>query len=124
MGTFSVTLSVGDLGGNQYIPVDALVDTRASHCMFPTSMLQNLGLEPTDRGAFRLADEHMRTFDIGAARLRLEGREKIVDVIFGDEGTQPLLGAIALETFRLAVDPLGKRLIDAPGVLMQFGPEP
>jgi len=69
-----------------------------------------------------MADERQRTVEIGTARIRLEGREKFIDVVFADEDTTPLLGAIALETFRLAVDPLGKRRIDAPGVFMQFSP--
>ena len=122
MGIFTVPLHVADLPGYRYVEVQALVDTGASHCAFPASLLRDLGIEVSDRGEFRFADDRQRTFDIGTARIRLEGREKFIDVVFADEDTLPLLGAIALETFRLAVDPLGKRLIDAPGVFAQFDP--
>ncbi len=39
-------------------------------------------------------------------------------VIFGDEDSQPLLGAVTLEIFRLGVDAVSQRLIPVPGLLM------
>ena len=37
--------------------------------------------------------------------------------IFGDAGTEPLLGAITLEAFLLAADPHNKRLVPVTGYL-------
>jgi hypothetical protein len=34
--------------------------------------------------------------------------------------TSPLLGAYALEGLRLTVDPVGRRLVPVPGLLMEF----
>ena len=56
--------------------------------------------------------------DIGRTWLKLEDGEEIVPVIFGDEDSQPLLGAVTLEIFRLGVDPVSQRLIPVPGLLM------
>ena len=39
-------------------------------------------------------------------------------VIFGDEGVQPLLGAVTLEIFRLAINPVDMRLIPVDGLMM------
>ena len=59
--------------------------------------------------------------DIGYARLRFEGKEIITQVLFNDEGTPPLLGAMALEGAYLGVDPVAKRLIPVRGLMMQNG---
>ena len=56
--------------------------------------------------------------DIGRTWLKLEEGEEIVPVIFGEEDSQPLLGAVTLEIFRLGVDPVSQRLIPVPGLLM------
>ncbi len=40
-------------------------------------------------------------------------------VLFGDEGSLPLLGAYTLEGFGLAADPVGKRLIPVPGYALR-----
>lgn len=42
MGTFHITLAVGDPQGESYVPVEALVGTGATYTMLPASMLQNL----------------------------------------------------------------------------------
>lgn len=38
--------------------------------------------------------------------------------IFGDEGSQTLLGAFTLEGFSLAPDPVNERLVPVAGLLM------
>ena len=60
----------------------------------------------------------MREYEIGTAQIRIDGRSRFSVVVFGDPGTQPLLGAITLEEFNLGVDPVGRRLIPVPGLLM------
>lgn len=40
-------------------------------------------------------------------------------MVFGDEGVSPLLGAYTLEGVRLAVDPVGKRLVPTRALLMR-----
>ena len=118
MGTFTVPLQVGDLSGQRFIDVEALVDTGASDTVLPASTLAGLGIEPVARRTFRLADERTVDYQIGQARVRLHGEDFIVLVVFAPEGTTPLLGATTLETFGLGVDPIGHRLIPVPGLLM------
>ena len=50
--------------------------------------------------------------------VRLDGRDEIVPVVFGDEGAQPLLGVVTLEIFRLAVDLMDQSLTPVPALLM------
>ncbi len=117
MGTFAVQVEVGALSNTNSVTVEALVDTGATHSVFPSNMLRQLGLEPVDTKKFSLADERKVELGIGQVRLRMGGQEWIVLVIFGPDDTGPLIGATTLETFGFAVDPIGKRLIPVDGLL-------
>ena len=56
MGTFRVTVEIGDPSGANYREVSALVDTGASYSQIPDSILRELGVEPDSSRTFRLAD--------------------------------------------------------------------
>ena len=121
MGTFHITLAVGDPQGESYVPPEALVDTGATYTMLPASMLQNLGVVPHDRAEFELADGNVAEMDIGRTWVRIDGRSEIVPIIFGEEGTTALLGAVTLEIFRLGVDLVRQELIPVRGLVMASG---
>ena len=122
MGQFTVTFEIGDIFGRSYETVEALVDTGASNSVFPASILQRLGVDISDHSMFRMADGRVVAFDMGTVRVRLDGREKFSEVVFGDEDMRPLLGAITLEEFHLGVDPLAKRLVRTEGMLATLLP--
>ena len=82
MGTFTVPLQVGDLLGQRFINVEALVDTGASDSVFPANTLAGLGIEPVARRTFRLADERTVDYQVGQARIRLAGEDLVVLVVF------------------------------------------
>ncbi len=119
MGTFSVEIEIGGQDRESWASVAALVDTGASITSAPASVLRELGVEPAAKQQFQFAQGETRTMDIGYARVRFEGREIITQVLFNDEGTHPLLGAMALEGAYLGVDPVGKRLVPVPGLMMR-----
>ena len=118
MGTFSVEMEIGGQDNRNRTKVSASVDTGASIASAPGSVLRELGVEPATRQLFQFAQDETRLMDIGYARVRFEGREIITQVLFNDEGTQPLLGAMALEGAYMGVDPVGKRLVPVPGLMM------
>ena len=118
MSTFAVAVEVGHLEEDRFESIEALIDTGASHSTFPAPFLDGLGIELTERWPFRLADERIREYDVGIARIRLDGRLGYTRVVFADPGSQALLGAVTLEEFSLGVDPVGRRLIPVPGLLM------
>ena len=99
------------------IDIDALVDTGGTHTLLPRSVIEALGVEVVDRVPFRLADESTVTYDVGEARVGLDGRQLTTLVDFGPEGKTPLLGTTTLELFNLGVDPVGRRLLPVPGPL-------
>ena len=66
-----------------------------------------------------LADERVVEYEVGEARLRLDGRERTTLIVFGPDDAAPLLGATSLELFNLGVDPVGQSLVPVPGLLKE-----
>ncbi len=118
MGVFSITMEVGDPQGGNFEAVDALVDTGASYSMLPASLLRRLGVASHGQRPFLLADGRRVTREIGQTRIRIEDQTLMTVVVFGDEDTQCLLGAVTLEEFGLGIDPVARKLIPVPGYLM------
>lgn len=118
MGTFSVTIEIGDPTGSRWEQREALVDTGASYTSLPASTLRRLGVTPHDRVRFIMADSRAIELDVGQTWVRIDGKSVITLVVFGAEDAEPLLGAYTLEGLRLGVDPSNRRLIPIPGLLM------
>ena len=118
MGTFRVSIEVGDPLGRRYEVVEALVDTGATYLSLAGPFLHALGVMPHARDTFVLADGRRVERDIGRTWIRVEGRAELTLVVFGEPGSPPLLGAYALGGLRLAADPVGRRLTPVPGLLL------
>ena len=117
MGTFYVNIQIGDIHGQRSEDVEALVDTGATATMVPESVLRGLGITPTKREVFEYAGGERVELGMAPVIVTAEGKETPTWVIFGDEGTTPLLGAHALEGMFLGLDPNGQRLIPVQGML-------
>jgi clan AA aspartic protease len=122
MGTFFVTMEIGDPQGDRFESIEALVDTGATYTSLPTSLLQRLGIEPREKLTFIQADGTEFERDIGQTWARVDGKSVITIVIFAEEDAPPLLGAYTLEGVRLAADPVDRRLVPVPGYLVSFWP--
>jgi clan AA aspartic protease len=118
MGTFKVDIEIGDPQGEHFERVEALVDTGATYAVLPRSLLQRLNVPRGENVTFRIADGGVVEHPIGQTWIRLDGRSHITIVVFGPEDAPPILGAYALEGFRLAADPVSKRLVPVEGLLM------
>ncbi len=119
MGTFQVQMQIGDPQGQRFESIDALLDSGATYSTIPASLLRGLGVTPHGTRRFALADGSRIEMDFGRTWVRLEGTEEIVPVIFGDDDSLPLLGAVTLEIFSLGIDPVNARLIPVDGLLMR-----
>ena len=111
MGTFRITVEVGDPQGQRFEPVEMLVDTGAAFTKAPREVLEGLGVPVESTYTAELADGSRIERTRGRTMLRLEGREYPTPVTFGEAGEQSLLGAMALEDAMLAVDPHSNRLL-------------
>jgi hypothetical protein len=84
----------------------------------PATVLRRLGVEPHRTSVFELADGTRREWPMGRTWLRLDGRQELSLVVFGDDETEAILGAVALEEFLLAPDPIRHRLVPVAGLMM------
>ena len=117
MGTFRVNLRVGNLFTNADANVEALVDMGATHSMIPSTLLQELGIDPVETRISRIADGSRMELQTAWARFHAEGRNAVARVSFGPEGTY-LMGATTLEDMGLVVDPVEQQLIVQEDLLM------
>ena len=115
-------MDIGDPQRDRWTSLEALVDTGASISSAPASVLQDLGVTPLFRQSFRFGQGEARHMDVGQTWIRVEDREVITLVLFNEEDTQPLLGALALEGVFMGLDPVGKRLLHVEGLMMRLGP--
>lgn len=118
MGTFRYEIAVGDFEGRQFETVDALVDTGATYTSVPADILERLGISPQEQRPFILANGQQVNYGLAWVRIRLDGREEPSLAIFGESGSQTLLGAFTLEGFGLGVDSVNQRLVETPGYLV------
>jgi clan AA aspartic protease len=111
MGTFNVALGVADRFRERYVTVDALVDTGSTYTSLPESLLDDLGIERLETRRFELGDNRVVEYSVGETRVRIEGREKTVPVMFAPDDTVPLVGAATLGILGLGVDPVEEKLV-------------
>ena len=118
MGNFLQTIQVGDLSGGRFIEIEAMVDTGATLPFIPAPILNELGVVPTRRGNFVLANNIRRSLDIGPALVKIGDEQAPMLVVFGEPDSVALLGSVALEQLFLGVDPVNKRLVPVESFLM------
>ncbi len=122
MGTFQVPIELAAGPEEPFEVIDALVDTGATYTLVPSPILRRLGVEPAVRRRFAIADDNSIERDLGVALIRLNGETLPSLVVFGDDNTGPLLGAVTLEQFALGVDPVGRQLAPVTSYLVGLWP--
>lgn len=113
MGTFSVSVKIAHpTDPLRSAMVELLVDTGATISFVPAEVLANLGIQPrwADR-EFETASGAVIRRSVGAASLAVNGNETVTPVVFAEAGDAGVLGAVALESLGLMVDPIAQRLI-------------
>ena len=120
MATFQQQIEVSSLDGQRSTQVKAWVDTGAAYTWIPRSVLESLGISPSFRRRFRLANGSEIERDCAQANVKVDGSQLITVCVFGDDGSEPLLGAVTLEEMGLGVDPLNQRLVPVTLLLAPF----
>ncbi len=93
-----------------------LVDTGASDCMAPADELGKIGVVSEGKTSYELADGTVREYPYGLVRIEFMGETTAGRVVFGDAGTEPLLGVTALESVGITVDPTSRTLRRLPAI--------
>ena len=96
-----------------------LVDTGATDSLVPRPHLEAIGLRPRGRREYVLADGREISVEIATAEIEVMGEIVGGTVLFGEPGTEPLLGVTALESAGLEVDPVNQRLKRLPAVRLK-----
>ena len=118
MGILTVRIQVGNPQGTAFEELEVTVDTGSSYTAVPRTMLNRLGVAVAESAPSILADGREVPVDVAETTIRLEGRQLHTPVIFAEEGEPALLGVVTLEQARLAVDPLGQKLV--PTTLLRY----
>lgn len=82
---------------------------RPSTPALPGRVLRDLGIEPTGKREFVLADG--RRMDICRAWATIDGDREVTQEVFGDDDAPSLWGGYTLEELALAVDSTSQRLV-------------
>ena len=97
--------------------LEFLIDSGAIYSVVPARILRRLGIRPIAKEEFRLANGDKIVRKKGVALFRYGKRVGGADVIFGEPGDSLLLGATALESMGLVLDPLKRELKPLPMIL-------
>lgn len=117
MGHIREVVEISSRGGGRFERLEALVDTGATYTCIPRTVLEGLGIVPEEEWPFVLADGREVRYPMAWIDIRMQGRVQPTIVVFAEPGSEPILGVVTLEEFRLAVDPVNRRLISVPGLL-------
>lgn len=118
MGTFTIPASLGNpRRPDDRVTLDLLVDTGATWTMLPEEVVTRLGVSATRQRSVTLASGERVTYPAGQVAILLNGEEVITVFLSGPPGCLALLGAVTLEEFGLAPDPVKKTLIPVGGLL-------
>ena len=113
LGTFNVDFTIGAADGSHSLPLVGMVDTGSLYSIIPAHILDQLGIARDEVERFSLADGSVVEMSIGLALINMDGRGRTVHVAFGLDDEVVLIGAMTLERFAVAADPLHKRLVPA-----------
>lgn len=111
MGLTYVTTRIRSLTGNgEPFEAQFLVDTGAIDCLLPAAKLHAAGVPVDGNDSYELADNQLVEYPFGHAWVEFLGMKTVSRVIFGPDGSEPILGVVALESVGFGVDPVTKTL--------------
>lgn len=93
---------------------DTLPETGATLLVVPEDLAARLDLRPRRRHQVVIAGGRREVWPVEEVRLVLNGQDVTTPCFISPAGP-PLLGAVALESLFLAVDPVAKRLVTVEG---------
>lgn len=117
MGLMRVTVALTAMpGARKKYQADFLVDTGATDSMAPASRLKAIGVKPLGKTTYELADGTPKELEFGTAVIEFMGDITAGRVIFGPEGSEPILGVTALESTGIVLNPKTHTLKRLPAI--------
>jgi predicted aspartyl protease len=119
MSTFRYPIEIGDIDQERFERLEAWVDSGANYTWIPRPILERLQYFLAGRRRFRMANGEILERDVCRVCLRIGQDVEFTLCVFGDENSEPLLGATTLEEFSLGADPVNHTL--TPVILNLLG---
>ncbi|MEE8058057.1 MAG: clan AA aspartic protease [Pseudomonadales bacterium] len=120
MGATHVTVTIRNPANPEQFWEDLfLVDTGAIDSLVPRDHLESIGLQPKAQRIYELADGSEIKMDITTGDIEFMGEIVGGTIIFGDVGTEPILGVTALESVGIEVDPRSQKLKRMPATRLK-----
>jgi predicted aspartyl protease len=116
MGIIRVPVILRPLAGGDPYQNVFLVDTGTTDCMAPGPELARVGIDSEGKRSHELADGSSQEYDYGFARIEFQGDVTVGRVVFGPNGTEPILGVTALESAGFTIDPVNGELKRMPAI--------
>ena len=117
MGLTHVTVTLRGLNGRKgRYQADFLVDTGAIDSLAPAKALRKIGVKPVGTTVYELADGSVHEYPFGLVQIEFMGELTAGRIIFGPDDAEPLLGATALESVGITVDPANRTLKRLPAI--------
>ena len=110
MGLTHVAVRLFNSASPKTYEADFLVDTGAMDTMAPASDLKQLGIQPLGKDVYELANGELVEYEYGSAELRFMNEIVPIRIVFGPDGSEPILGVVALESAGFLVDPKNQTL--------------
>ena len=103
--------------GDRTEDIELVVDTGATYLTLPADVARRLGLRTLREQPIVTAGGWRDVWPVAEVRVALEGREARTVSFIAPQGPA-LLGAVALESLSLGVDPVARRLIAVDGFVV------
>jgi clan AA aspartic protease len=117
MGLTHVTVAIRALGSSAgAYEADFLVDTGATDCVAPGAALNQIQVQPVGTMVYELADGSQHEYPFGLVEIRFMGEITAGRVVFGPDEAEPILGATALESVGITIDPANRTLKRLPAI--------
>ena len=110
MGLTHVAVRLFNSNSQDTYEANFLVDTGATDTMAPAFELKKIGIQPTGKDIYELANGELVELEHGSAELTFMGEVIPMRIIFGPDDSKPILGVIALEAAGFIVDPKNETL--------------
>jgi len=110
MGLTHVPVTIRNARTNESFTKTFLIDTGATESIAPAFELKKIGIKPVGTKSYELASGQMEEFEFGLAEVSFMDEITAGQILFGPDNTEPLLGAILLESAGLIVDPKNQEL--------------
>ena len=93
-----------------------LVDTGATDSLAPAAELRKVGIQPVGKTVYELANGAVEEYEFGLAEISFMGEITAGRIIFGPDNAEPILGATALESVGITIDPTTRTLKRLPAI--------